>query len=476
MGDEIRIDHFSKEDKERFRQGLNKETELLEEWIRGYRFDNQTYKVGFEVEAWLIDLDCHPLPHNEAYLERIDSPLCLPELSRFNVEFNTEPQPVGSSMLSLLQRQLNDSWRHASKVAEDMDLHLGIIGILPTVQESDLTLESISLMKRYRALNERVMELRKGRPIQIDIRGRDHLYSLHEDVMLESGCTSFQVHLQVPQSRAVDAYNASIVFSAATVGVSGNAPFLFGMDLWDETRIPLFEQAISLPGMATGTKRKIGRVSCGSGYAQQSLFEFFAENQNAFPVILPQAFDTPTEEFSHLRLHNGTIWRWTRPLVGMEGGDPHLRIEHRVMAAGPTEVDMIANVAFFTGLMMAVLEGGEVCHRGIPFVVARDNFYRAARAGLDAKVVWSDDGEYKLRDLILENLLPMARNGLRLGGIDQAEADHYLDIIEARVERGMTGARWMRAWHYAFDGNLESMVGAYLTRQQRGEPVHRWQL
>ncbi len=476
MGDEIRTDRFSAADAERFQQALQRETELLGTWFKAQRFDEHTYKVGFELEAWLIDLDCHPLPHNEAYLERMDDPLCLPELSRFNVEFNTEPHRVGPGMLATLHRQLGETWKLASDVAESMDIRLGMIGILPTVQERDLTLDSMSLMKRYRVLNERIMELRKGRPLQIDIRGRNHLSSLHEDVMLESGCTSFQLHLQVPQSRAVEAYNASVALMAVTVGVSCNAPFLFGMDLWDETRVPLFEQAISLRGLASRTQQKIGRVSCGSGYARESLFEFFDENLASFPVILPQTFEDDDEQFLHLRLHNGTIWRWTRPLISVEEDVPHLRIEHRVMASGPTEIDMIANLALYVGLMMAALEDGEDFHRQLPFATARENFYRAARSGLDAKVVWSDGEEYKLGELVQQTLLPMAHRGLQAGGLDEQEAGRYLDIIGERMERRITGARWMRAWHYAYDGNLQALVGAYLTRQQAGEPVHRWQL
>ena len=476
MGDEIRVDQFSESDVERFHEALKRETELLGNWFRDQRFDDLTYQVGFELEAWLIDLDCHPLPHNDAYLERHNNPLCLPELSQFNVEFNTPHTPVGAGMLSLLHQQLVESWRQATEVAESMDIRLGMIGILPTVQESDLTVDSMSRLNRYRALNERVMELRKNRPLQIDIRGRDHLSSLHEDVMLESACTSFQVHLQVPQSRTVAAYNASLALSAATVALSCNAPFLFGMDLWDETRVPLFEQAVRLSTFAGHAKRRIGRVGCGSGYARESLFEFFEENLNVFPVILPQPFRAKDEQFLHLKLHNGTIWRWTRPLIGSEDNVPHLRIEHRVMASGPTEIDMIANVAFLVGVMMAALEGGEQAALDIPFAIARENFYRAACYGLGAKVVWADGIEYPVAELILETLLPMAHRGLKASGLDESESSRYLDIIEARVEKRRTGARWMRAWHYANDGNMQSLVGAYLAHQQSGKPVHLWSL
>ncbi len=474
MGDEISTDRFTEADSQRFRENLEQETSLLGRWFDEGRFDEQHYRVGFELETWLVDLDCHPLPHNEAYLERMGSPLCLPELSQFIVEFNTEPADLGDNVLDTLHQQLSEIFGQASEVAESMDIRLGTIGILPSVQEHDLTLDSMSLLNRYRALNERVMEMRKGCPLQIDIRGRDHLRSLHEDVMLESACTSFQVHLQVPLSRSVEAYNASLALSPVTVAVSCNAPFLFGMDLWEETRIPLFEQSVSLGSLSSSDGKRIGRVSCGSDYAHESLFEFFEENLAAFPVILPLPFQDALEEFRHVKLHNGTIWRWTRPLIGLDTATPHLRIEHRVMPSGPTEIDMIANVAFFLGLMMAILEGGEDLVEKISFEQMRENFYRAAKSGLDARLRWRDGAEYTARDLVLRELLPMARRGLQASGLGASESDRYLDIIEQRVARRMTGARWMRAWHYAHDGDVQSLVGAYLTRQQEGRPVHEW--
>ena len=176
--------------------------------------------------------------------------------------------------------------------------------------------------------------------------------------------------------------------------------------------MPLFEQSVSLSTFAGQAQQRIGRVGCGSGSARESLFEFFEENLNVFPVILPQPFQSKDEQFMHLKLHNGTIWRWNRPLIGSEDGVPHLRIEHRVMPSGPTGIDMIANVAFWVGAMMAALEGGEGAVLDIPFMTARENFYRAACTGLDTKIVWSDGAEHPISELILETLLPMARRGI----------------------------------------------------------------
>ena len=46
-----------------------------------------------------------------------------------------------------------------------------------------------------------------------------------------------------------------------------------GHALWDETRIPLFEQAVDVG------PRNPPRVSFGQGYVNQSLLEIFEENQ-----------------------------------------------------------------------------------------------------------------------------------------------------------------------------------------------------
>lgn len=476
MGDEVRSAYFSEEDTQRFHEALERETSLLGEHFAERAFDDETYCVGFELEAWLIDTDCYPLPHNEAYLERINTPYCLPELSQFNIEFNVDPEIVGPGMLRTLHERLRKLWQHGVEVGETMDIKLGMIGILPTIQERDLTPDSMSRMNRYQALNERVMELRMRRPLQIDILGRDRLYGLHEDVMLESACTSFQIHLQVPFSKSAAAYNNSLALQAATVAISGNSPFLFGMDLWDETRIPLFEQAVCLDGMSSRHGTRIGRVSNGSHYAHESLFEFFEENLTAFPVILPQPFNDAHEEMRHLQLHNGTIWRWTRPLIGGEPGNRSLRIEHRVLAAGPTEIDMMANLAFSVGAILGALESDLDLAGKIPFDVAQENFYRCARDGLDARVQWTDGRERPVDDLVLQSLLPLARKGLATAGLEAEEIDHYLDIVENRVRCKGTGANWMRIRRRVCRGDLRALVGTYLHNQQVGRPVHQWPL
>jgi hypothetical protein len=350
-----------------------------------------------------------------------------------------------------------------------------MIGILPTVRDEDLTLANMSQMTRYEALNEQVMRLRRGRPVQLDINGHEHLLSTHHDVMLEAAATSFQVHTQVPFTDAVRYYNAAMVSSAPLVALSNNSPFLFGHDLWAETRIPLFEQAVELGGLGGAVFGPMKRVSFGSGYAHDSIMECFTENCEHFPILLPVEYDSPVEELRHLRLHNGTIWRWNRPLLGFDAdGTPHLRIEHRVIPAGPTIIDAFANTAFYFGLQQAFMDRSTPIEHEIEFAHARDNFYAAAKHGLQARLHWQDK-HVPVQTLLLEVLLPMARSGLESLAIDRDDIDDYLGIIEARIRSGQTGSAWQRQHAQQLNGDLRAMTADYLHRQQRGLPVHEWE-
>jgi hypothetical protein len=324
----------------------------------------------------------------------------------------------------------------------------------------------MSPLNRYYALNQEVLRLRGGQPLHVNIAGRDRLASQHKDVMLEAATTSFQIHLKAPADLAHLYYNASVAASGPILAACGNAPFLFGKALWEETRIPLFEQAVKVPGPA--------RVSMGSGYATHSLIEVFEENLRDYDSLLPMAYDDPPEAMRHLRLHNGVIWRWNRPLIGFdESGAPHLRVEHRILPSGPTFIDMMANAALYLGLARAIAMSGNYGAGGVGFADAKRNFYAAARFGLDAKLEWPGEGEIAADRLLLDRLIPDARAGLRDLGV--AEAD-FLDIIEARVQTRQTGAAWQRKALEARGGDLYGLMAAYCERQRSGAPVHQWEI
>ena len=239
-------------------------------------------------------------------------------------------------------------------------------------------------------------------PLHINITTGDGLDMHHDDVMLEAAATSFQIHLQCKPERAVRDFNAAIIASAPMVALAANSPFLFGRSLWEETRIPLFEQAVS------AGPRAPARVTFGTGYARESLAEIFAENQREHPILLPFVQpDEPPHKYAHVRFQNGTVWRWNRPLLGFDfDGVPHLRIEHRVVPAGPTILDCVANAAAWLGMVRGLVEAEEPAEHRLDFATASDNFYAAAKYGLDAELTWLDGEQVTAGALLQDELLP----------------------------------------------------------------------
>jgi hypothetical protein len=259
------------------------------------------------------------------------------------------------------------------------------------------------------------------------------------------------------------------------VAACGNSPLLFGRDLWDETRIPLFEQAVALGGKKRAAHDRAHRVTFGGGYVRTSLVECFAENETFYPCLLPMIFPEGGATLEHLRLHNGTIWRWNRPLIGFdEAGTPHFRIEHRVLPAGPSVLDMIANAALYFGLVHHFSGCDVAPETRLAFETARENFYRAAREGFGAQLTWLDGAKVHARTLLLDELLPAARRGLGGLGIETREAERYLGVIDARIRSGQTGSTWLRR-HYGANGrDPAELMRAYLAHQRSGAPVHEW--
>ncbi|MCB1320784.1 MAG: hypothetical protein KDK34_11060, partial [Leptospiraceae bacterium] len=368
------------------------ETDLLASWFRQDQFADSGMVAGFELEAWLVNERARPAPCNARVLERLNDDHVVSELAQFNIELNTTPRPIQSRMLADMQAEAQDRLLRCQQAARLEKCRLALIGILPTVANQDMVPENMSALERYHALNEQVLRLRGGRPIELNIQGKDLLHVTHNDVMLESATTSLQIHLQIPPHLAVRYYNASLLASAFMAAVCANSPYLFGHDLWSETRIPLFEQAVDARSFSERDGIVYRRVSFGTGYAVESLLECFEENVRHHDILLPCLFDEPDDQLMHLRLHNGTIWRWNRPLVAppavTSDGRPHLRIEHRVPAAGPTVTDMVANIALFIGMVHAFIQEERPLEQMIPFAHARQNFYNAARDGLHAGMVW----------------------------------------------------------------------------------------
>ncbi len=478
MGQEIPSEGFTDADRAAFRTRLREETKILKGWFDTRRFAYvDTPSIGLEIEAWLIDSDALPAPMNAPFLAAADDPLIVPELSQYNFEINTPPVTCRGDALGRLRGHLESLWARSERAAEGLGLAPLMIGILPTVRDEMLQLEWMSPLNRYYALNAELLRLRAGEELAIAINGGDELRVTHADVMLEAACTSIQVHLQTNQEDARRIYNAAIVVAAPLVAVAANAPYLFGKSLWRETRIPTFEQATACASFRTVQGPEVGRVSLGGGYLHHSILELFLENLDGHPVLLPALSDAPAGRLDHVRLQNGTIWRWVRPVIGFDGaGAPHLRIEHRVMSAGPTIEDVMANVAFCVGLVHAYARRDVPPEEEIPFEAARANFYAAAQHGLGARVQWRD-GETGLQSLVLERLIPEAKDGLADLGADPADIARTLDgVMRPRALTGRTGADWQRSFVHLHGRDFQGLTERYLALQRSGRPVHEWRV
>ena len=475
MGQEISSRHFSPQDYTDFTSHLANETQTLTQWCEEGRFSHKKAFIGLEMEAWLVNQHQQPAAINDHFLTRLNDPLVVPELAKFNIELNVTPQPIINTGLRSLHQQLDDIWLRSQRCAEALNSEALLIGILPTAKDSDLVLKNMSSMKRYEVLNQQIMKARQGRPLKLDINGHEHLESTHYDVMLESAATSFQLHLQVPFEECKAYFNASVMASAPLVALSANSPYLFGKSLWEETRIPLFEQSVEAGGYDGAAQGPVKRVTFGSSYARESICEFFIENKEHYPILIPCIFEGETETLPHLRFHNGTIWRWNRPLLGFDDdGTPHIRIEHRVIAAGPTIIDEIANSAVYYGLVNWLSRQDTPAEMLLPFAHAKNNFYDAARYGLNAKTYWLNNYRTGVHSLILEKILPAAESGLKQLGVDHDDILRYLGIIEGRVRSKRTGSFWQRAFIKKYNCSMATMTKHYIENQKTGLPVHHW--
>jgi gamma-glutamyl:cysteine ligase YbdK (ATP-grasp superfamily) len=475
MGQTVDRARFEQRDFARFRRALDAETELLHDWVEAGRLSDHEPMAGLELEAWLVDAQGRPAPRNDEFIERFGSPEVVTEIGRFNVEFNVAPQPVRGRGLARLAANLHAAWAHAREVAASMGLHVVAVGILPSLAEADLRLANLSDRGRYRALNQQVLRQRRGRCARVDIEGCDgaRLHLEHPDVMLEAAATSFQVHLQMPSQLAARAHNAAMIASAPLLAAACNSPLLFGLPLWQETRIPVFEQALGIGAREDGAHGALPRVGFGSAYIGFSMVEAFRENAARFEPLLPVAIDEPAQRLAHLRLHNGTIWRWTRPVVGFdaEDGRVHLRTEIRPLPAGPTLPDMVANLAFTVGLVAAWASDPVPPEWRLPFEQARANFYAAARDGIDARLVDLDGRERSVTDW-LSGLLPRAGEGLAALGVDALLADAWLETIGRRLERRLTGARWQADRLRALGGDVRALTLEIAALQGDAVPLH----
>lgn len=471
MGQEVKSGDFSEQDFARFRARLSEETDHLRAAFANGELSEAGPFMGLELEAWLIDHNFFPAPDNQSFLARLGDPSVVAELSKFNIELNAPVCTVSERGFETMHQHLSATMRRCAANANGDDDRVIAIGTLPTLREDDLSLEAMTPSNRYAALNREAQRSRNGASVEIDIahpdNGAARFTASYQNLMLEAATTSLQLHLQVPCAQTWRFYNASIILSAPLMAISANSPFLFGKPLWRETRIPVFEQAL-------GQTRGPQRVSFGSGYIGRDPTEIFAENLADYPVLLPDCSDTGSARFPCLKLHNGTIWRWIRPIVGFdEDATPHVRIEQRVLPAGPSVLDMMANAALYYGAVFELAQDIERYMESMPFDLAVANFYAAAKRGFDARIDWPQPGRTRPAREAVKGLIPVAERGLRAQGMAEDLIDKYLSVIRLRLECEQTGAAWQLAFAEKH-GDLHQLTAAYLENQRRGLPVHEW--
>lgn len=444
-------------------------------------------RIGAEQEMFLVDANLRPASVSTQVLEHAHDPRLTTEIAKFNLEANLTPLLLHGACFSLMESELNEVLALARVSAQHYGADVLLAGILPTLRKPDLTLENLTPLPRYHQLNDSITRLRGG-PFSIHIKGLDELNLTHDNVMMESCNTSFQIHFQVNPKEFASLYNLAQVITAPVLAAAVNSPLLFGHRLWQETRLALFQHSIDARSTTQQARSQPTRVSFGDRWVHKSVLELFQEQIARFRMIMinepgehPFALlgrgETP--ELTSLRMHNGTIWPWNRACYGVTNGIAHLRIENRVLPSGPTVLDEIANTAFFAGLMLSLPhEYGDVSKLML-FDDAKENFFAAARHGLNAQFNWVDGTTRTAATLILDHLLPLAHQGLKAAGVNSEDIDRYLGVIEERVRSGQTGAQWTLKSFQAVsdqprDVRTRLIAKEILGRQQQGDPVHLW--
>jgi Glutamate-cysteine ligase family 2(GCS2) len=489
MGREIQAIKFSGEDRRVYREKVRRSLDALARMLREHLFEDNPASVGQEIELNLVDSQALPSMRNTDVLDAIADPAWGVELGQFNLEINVPPRRLAGDALAELEQVVRDDLNAGDNKARSTGTRVVMVGILPTLRKQDMHLGTLTASDRFRVLNEQIFAAR-GEDMEISIDGAEKLLTHTDSITPEAACTSLQLHLQVSPESFANYWNAAQAAAAVQVALGANSPFLFGRQLWHETRITLFEQATDTRPDELKEQGVRPRVWFGERWIT-SVFDLFEENLRYFPALLPICEDEDPlavldggacPHLAEMSLHNGTVYRWNRPIYAVVEGRPHLRVENRVLPAGPSVADVLANAAFYYGLVRTLAEAQRPIWTQMSFATAGENLHEAARRGLDAHLYWPGLGEVPVADLVLRRLLPLAREGLSRWGTNPVQADRLLGFIEQRCMTGQTGAAWQIATVAAISGRggagrqeaLRQMTQRYIEHMHTNEPVHTW--
>jgi len=491
MGLKINRDDFNDDDYVRFAETLEAGLVALRELLDRPGFGAGDASLGAELELSLLDAEQRPSPVNlEVLGESIDDRLTF-ELDRFNLECNLRHGPLAGRPFDALANEIRDSLREVKRAASLHDADVVAIGILPTLREEDLQSAAMTDTPRFRALS-RELQRRRGGPFELRIDGADPLETQCQDVTFEGAATSLQIHLRTDPPDFARLYNASQIASVASIAASGNSPIFLGHRLWQETRVALFKQAVDLRDESARRGGRESRVSFGTEWVRDGAFELFEESVRGHAPLLPVVTgeDALAElrggrvpRLAEIRLHQGTVWRWNRPVFDPVAGG-HLRIELRCLPAGPSVIDMAANAAYLIGLTHGLAAEDDAWRARWDFDALHGSFYRAAQHGLDAVLLWPKEAGATPREVpaaeVIERTLSLAEAGLTGAGVEPSEARQWLDVVARRVQRRQTGARWQLATLDDFEQHcdrneaLARMLGRYVELAESGAPGHEW--
>ncbi|MFV0452121.1 MAG: glutamate--cysteine ligase [Propioniciclava sp.] len=491
MGAGIESTTFSREQRQRYREKVLLCLDAFEQMLIEDRFVDGDM-TGMEIELNLVDANYGPNMDNAEVLAAIADPDFQTELARFNIEFNVPPGRLVGDNLAALEADLRNSLNEAERRCAERGAHIIMTGILPTVLLDDFAGDWMSESARYEALNDAVLAAR-GEDILLDIAGPsgEQLHAYADSLAPESVCTSMQLHVQARPTEFAPFWNAAQVLAGPQLALGANSPFVFGRHLWAESRIPVFTQAADTRPVEYANQGVRPRVFFGERWIT-SIFDLFEENSRYFPALLPEISEEDPHavleeggvpRLAEMRLHNGTIYRWNRPVYDTVGGQAHLRLENRVLPAGPTVVDTLANAAFYHGALVELARHERPVWSRLAFSSARENFVAGATEGIDADLFWPGLGEIPASELVLRHLLPLAHDGLSHSGVAADLRDRYLGVIEQRCLTGMNGAEWQVRCVRALEERgqtrpaaLRTMTAAYAEGMHGNEPVHAWPL
>ncbi len=480
--------------KQQFVSNLLQDMQALEYMLHNQFFETGITRIGAEQEMCIIQKKSFKAaPIALEIMDFLkDMPWLDTELAKFNLEINLDPRVFTGSALKDMEAETNEKLKIIKTELAHFQSDILLTGILPTLHKNDLESHNLTPRERYKLLVESLSAQLLGQAFELRIQGIDELLLRSHTPLLEAANTSFQVHLQVDPENFVPYYNIAQALTAPVLGISANSPIVFGRRLWHESRIALFQQALDVRTTNEHMRERSPRVNFGSDWVHNSILDIYREDIARFrSLIYPETNENSIEtvlagnipRLSALQVHNSTVYRWNRPCYGIsDTGKPHLRIENRVLPAGPTVVDEIANAALWLGAVVGCAKEWGDIRKKMSWEDVRDNFEKAARFGMDSKFTWFKDKKITVTDLVQHELIPLAKEGLASQGIDSGDIDFYMDIISQRAKLNLNGARWqLRAFtklkkETSMDEAVTVMTSAIYENQSLGKPVHTWEL